>query len=120
MEGGRDICGDGHHWFCRLEAMITLLLRKFLLPGPSLDTISGHLFPMAIAITWGERLPLAPLVLGQFYKQLELVSEDEVTGAGCCGIEMWLSTNLLEVFMGEKFRGYAPKLVSLDFAKMRF
>ncbi|EXC28863.1 hypothetical protein L484_004993 [Morus notabilis] len=67
----------------RSEAMIALILSRFILPGPFPDTISGHLFPMAIAIIRGERLPLALLVLAQLYTQLDLLSEDEVIGAGC-------------------------------------
>ncbi|XP_024025718.1 (R)-mandelonitrile lyase 1 [Morus notabilis] len=60
------------------------------------------------------RVTVGSVVLGLLYKQLDLLSEDEVTSARCCGIETWLSTNLLQVFLWEYFRGWFTKKLVRD------
>lgn len=69
---------------------------------------------MAISLGQGKKLPLAPLFLGQLYKHLDLLAEDEVQGLSRFCVETYLSTSFLQVFLWQHFKGYAPIPANLN------
>ncbi|GMN59933.1 hypothetical protein TIFTF001_029026 [Ficus carica] len=71
--------------------MLTLLLGRFVFLGPPCDTIQKSLFPMAISLAQGKKLSVAPLFLGQLYRNLDLLPKDEVLGLGRFYVETYLS-----------------------------
>ncbi|GMN59597.1 hypothetical protein TIFTF001_028695 [Ficus carica] len=101
-------------WNYRVEAMLTLLVSRFIFSGLPCDTIRKNLFPMAISLGQGKKLPLAPLFLGQLYKHLDLLAEDELLGLSRFRVETYLSTSFLQVFLWQHFKGYAPIPATLN------
>ncbi|CAL9013011.1 unnamed protein product [Prunus brigantina] len=90
---------------CRLAAFISLWLGRFLFCDFSQDCLHERVFPLALAITHGSVLLLAPMFLGHLYRLLDQVQFLERGVAGTMAIETFLNSSFLQVFLWERFRG---------------
>ncbi|CAL2255872.1 unnamed protein product [Prunus armeniaca] len=88
-----------------LVAFVSLWLRRFLFCDFSQDCLHEHVFPLALAIARGSVLALAPMFLGHLYRLLDQVQLLEKGAAGTMTVETFLNSNLLQVFLWERFKG---------------
>ncbi|KAK9277971.1 hypothetical protein L1049_027528 [Liquidambar formosana] len=96
--------GVGHESDYELEAFIAYWLCRHVLEGGPEDGINGWVFPLAIRLAGGTRLALAPLFLGTLYHRLDMIKRSK----GRYVVNTYVSTSLLQLFLYEHFRGYAP------------
>ncbi|XP_024190029.1 uncharacterized protein LOC112193995 [Rosa chinensis] len=104
-ENGVFVPGKGFDSGCRLEAMLSLWLTKFVFIEFSYEYVEERLFPLAIAIAAGSRFPLGPMFLGHVYRMLDHIVADELESVGRCGVTTLVSTTFLQVFIWERFKG---------------
>ncbi|PON88643.1 Aminotransferase-like mobile domain containing protein [Trema orientale] len=99
--------GAGFEKTFRLEALLSLWLSKIVFPELPTGIIQRRTFPLAIRIAKGTLFPLAPIFLGNFYLQLDRISEYEVFAAGEYVIETALCVEFLQILLLERIKGYA-------------
>ncbi|PQQ08219.1 uncharacterized protein Pyn_40689 [Prunus yedoensis var. nudiflora] len=90
---------------CRLAAFIALWLGRFVLCDFSPDCLHEHVFPLALAIARGDAIPLAPMFLGHLYQLLDRTQLFEKNASGIMGVETFLNSGFLQVFLWEHFKG---------------
>ena len=56
-------------------------------------------FPLAVKIAVGVCFPLAPLLLGQLYTQLDLLHAEELAGASCHIVTTALNSSIVHTFL---------------------
>ena len=66
-------------------------------------------FPLAVKIAAGVCFPLAPLLLGQLYTQLDLLHAEELVGASCHIITTALNSSVVHTFLWEHALEYIRK-----------
>ncbi|EXB95580.1 hypothetical protein L484_016884 [Morus notabilis] len=65
------IPGEGAKCKCQVEALVALWISKFILPELLEDIVQTCYFPLGIRIAKGVVFPLASLILGHLYTQME-------------------------------------------------
>ena len=83
--------------------MLALWLSKFLFEENLNYCVDRRVLPLAVALASGRHFPLAPLFLGQFYRMMDYIVEDELESCGRWGIYMLINTNFLQIFICERF-----------------
>jgi hypothetical protein len=66
-------------------------------------------FPLAVKIAAGTCFPLAPLLLGQLYTQLDLLHTEESAGASCHIVTTALNSSIVHIFVWEHALDYIRK-----------
>lgn len=109
-EGDRRVFkkGPGYSSGCRMEALLSLWLSKFVFPDGK-DVIQERVFPLALLLSRGEAFPLAPMFLGHLYQSLDLIATQEKEGHDDRVIESCVSTVFLQMFIWERLKGQPMK-----------
>ena len=66
-------------------------------------------FPLAVKIAAGNCFPLAPLLLGQLYTQLDMLHAEELVGASCHIVTTALNSSIVHTFLWEHALEYIKK-----------
>lgn len=88
---------------------MALWISKFILPELLEDIVQTCYFPLGIRIAKGVVFPLAPLILGHLYTQMDSLHRLECLGAGGYILETYALIGFLQAFFWERFLAYAPK-----------
>ena len=67
-------------------------------------------FPIAVKIAAGVCFPLAPLLLGQLYTQLDLLHVEELIGASCHTVATAFNSFVVHTFLWEHTLDYITKV----------
>lgn len=102
---------------CRLSALLSMWLGKFVFCDFHQDLIHDRVFPMALSIARGDAIPLAPMFLGHLYLLLDQVHFLEKGVAGSMALETLLNSSFLQVFLWERIKGLNVSPLSFPQAK---
>lgn len=92
-----------------LEAMLAFWLSWYVLPSGPKDGINPFVFPLAIRLSKGERLVLAPIFLGSFFFRLDECVENLVKSMDRYTVASYAHTAFLQLFLWERFKSCGPQ-----------
>ncbi|KAK9912142.1 hypothetical protein M0R45_036015 [Rubus argutus] len=104
--------GLGYNSGCRLEALLSLWLSKFVFSDGK-DSIQKRVFPLALLISKGEILPLASMFLGHLYQLLDLIVMEEKEGASSKVVESCVSTTFFQMLIWKRLKDPSIKPTTL-------
>jgi hypothetical protein len=93
----------------RRAAFVTYWLSKCVFGEHLTYSIKPLYFPLAIKIAAGTCFPLASLLLGQLYTQLDLLHVEESAGASCHIVTTALNSSIVHTFLWEHALEYIRK-----------
>ncbi|CAI9088438.1 OLC1v1022765C1 [Oldenlandia corymbosa var. corymbosa] len=100
------------------EAFLSLWLSRFVFPGNAFGKIGEHVFPIAVNLSRGIRIALAPAVLASIYKDLGLLKEMLAMTAefetkpdddSYLSFSLWAPLQLVQLWIWERFVILRPK-----------
>ena len=83
----------------RRAAFVSYWLSKCVFGEHPAYSIKPLYFSLAVKIAAGVRFPLAPLLLGQLYTQLDLLHAEELAGASCHIVSTAFNSSILHTFI---------------------
>ena len=83
----------------RRSAFVAYWLSKCIFGEHPAYSIKPLYFPLAVKIAAGTRFPLAPLLLGQLYTQLDLLHAEELAGASCHIVATAFISSIVHTFL---------------------
>ncbi|XP_050248645.1 uncharacterized protein LOC126695893 [Quercus robur] len=106
--------GSGHK--LEHEAFLSLWLSRYVFPTSLYDNVGKHLFPIAICLSRGTRMALAPAVLATIYRDLRLLKEKidatRVRTIKYKGdrfeLDLWAPFQLVQLWIWERFPRLRP------------
>nr|POE68136.1 hypothetical protein CFP56_19788 [Quercus suber] len=106
--------GSGHK--LEHEAFLSLWLSRYVFPTSLYDNVGKHLFPIAICLSRGTRMALAPAVLATIYRDLRLLKEKidatRVRTIKYRGdsfeLDLWAPFQLVQLWIWERFPRLRP------------
>ena len=90
----------------RHAAFVLLWLSKFVFGGFPNGRIISDLAPMAVRLSFGHCIPLAPVLLGTIYHQLDKFVENEKAGAGFFPLQTPINYPVLQMFLWEHYPSF--------------
>ncbi|KAF5933453.1 hypothetical protein HYC85_029624 [Camellia sinensis] len=87
---------------------LACFLSFFILPSTPPDSLNPFVFPLAVRLFRGDRIPLAPLFLGNLYYRLDLLHRDMVRSVGRYEPVSFIHSQFLLCFFFERFPKFAP------------
>ena len=90
----------------RRAAFVVYWLNKCVFGEHLAYSIKPLYFPLAVKIVAGACFPLAPLLLGQFYTQLDLLHAEELIGVSCHIITTAFNSSIVHTFLWEHVLEY--------------
>jgi Plant mobile domain len=98
------------------SAFLSLWLSRFVFPCHPEMTIRPHVFPIAIRLSYGQRIALAPSVLASIYRDLREMKRYLLNRSG--GIKdgalvLWAPFHILQIWIWERFPGLRPETQNL-------
>uniref|UniRef100_A0A2N9GFN7 Aminotransferase-like plant mobile domain-containing protein n=1 Tax=Fagus sylvatica TaxID=28930 RepID=A0A2N9GFN7_FAGSY len=107
----------------RRAAFVSYWLSKCVFGEHPAYSIKPLYFCLAVKIAVGVRFPLAPLLLGQLYTQLDLLHAEELAGASCHIVSTAFNSSIVHTFIWEHVleyirKGKKPYEVRKKFASM--
>ena len=93
----------------RRAAFVAYWLSKCVFGEHPAYSIKPLYFPLAVKIVAGVCFPLAPLLLGQLYTQLNLLHAEELIGASCHIVTTALNSFIVHTFLWEHALEYIRK-----------
>jgi hypothetical protein len=93
----------------RRAAFVAYWLSKCVFGEHPAYSIKPLYFPFAVKIAAGTCFPLAPLLLGQLYTQLDLLHAEELAGASCHIVTTALNSSIVHTFLWEHALEYIRK-----------
>ena len=93
----------------RRAAFVAYWLSKFVFGEHPAYSIKPLYFPLAIKIAAGACFPLAPLLLGQLYTQLDLLHAEELIGTSCHIVATAFNSSIVHTFLWEHALEYITK-----------
>ncbi|PWA75156.1 Aminotransferase-like mobile domain-containing protein [Artemisia annua] len=84
------------------EAFLVLWLSRFVFPS-SYSTVSTNVYAIAVCLSRGVKLALAPAVLASIYKDLRLLKNADQND-----VIVWAPLQLLQVWIWERFKILSP------------
>uniref|UniRef100_A0A2N9GG51 Aminotransferase-like plant mobile domain-containing protein n=1 Tax=Fagus sylvatica TaxID=28930 RepID=A0A2N9GG51_FAGSY len=93
----------------RRAAFVAYWLSKCVFGEHPAYSIKPLYFPLAVKIAAGVCLPLAPLLLGQIYTQLDLLHAKELAGASCHIVTTAFYSSIVHTFLLEHALEYIRK-----------
>jgi hypothetical protein len=93
----------------RRAAFVSYWLSKCVFGEHPAYSIKPLYFCLAVKIVAGVRFPLAPLLLGQFYTQLDLLHAEELAGASCHIVSTAFNSSIVHTFIWEHALEYIRK-----------
>ena len=104
----------------RCAAFVTFWLCKFVFGSHPYYAIKSLYFPLAIKISAGVSLPLAPMFLGHLYVQLDILHSDESQASSCHIVTSSVHSTILQQLLFERCGQYLVKCRPLRFAKEKY
>ncbi|XP_058784202.1 uncharacterized protein LOC131658972 [Vicia villosa] len=99
-------------YFMETESKVKWLSR-FVFPGDAYDTILKSVIPIAIHLTHGNRIALAPAVLANIYRDLSLlnsvITKNATTIMKSLGVTIWAPFQLVQLWALERFLALNPR-----------
>jgi hypothetical protein len=83
----------------RKAVFVAYWLSKCVFDEHPAYSIKPLYFPLAIKIAAGVCFPLAPLLLGQLYTQLDLLHAEELAGASCHIVTTAFNSSIVHMFL---------------------
>uniref|UniRef100_A0A2N9IMU7 Aminotransferase-like plant mobile domain-containing protein n=1 Tax=Fagus sylvatica TaxID=28930 RepID=A0A2N9IMU7_FAGSY len=93
----------------RRAAFVSYWLSKCVFGEHPAYSIKPLYFCLAVKIAAGVRFPLAPLLLGQLYTQLDLLHAEELAGASCHIVTAAFNSSIVHTFIWEHALEYIRK-----------
>jgi hypothetical protein len=93
----------------RRAAFVAYWLNKCVFGEHPAHSIKPLYFPLAVKIVVGACFPLAPLLLGQLYTQLDLLHAEELIGASCHTVATAFNSSIVHTFLWEHALEYITK-----------
>uniref|UniRef100_A0A2N9GXZ3 Aminotransferase-like plant mobile domain-containing protein n=2 Tax=Fagus sylvatica TaxID=28930 RepID=A0A2N9GXZ3_FAGSY len=93
----------------RRAAFVAYWLSKCVFGEHPAYSIKPLYFPLAVKIAVGVCFPLAPLLLGQLYTQLDLLHAEELAGASCHIVTTAFNSSIVHTFLWEHALEYIKK-----------
>ncbi|XP_047339849.1 uncharacterized protein LOC124943381 [Impatiens glandulifera] len=98
------------------EAFLSLWLSRFVFTGPAINTIRTIVFPVAIHLSRGTKMALAPAVLASLYRDLHLLKRREQCRSHKPSksmllnkITLWAPFQLVQAWIWERFESLRPQ-----------
>ena len=104
----------------RRAAFGAFWLCKFVFRSHPHYAIKPLYFPLAIKISAGVSLPLAPMFLGHLYVQLDILRSDESQAGSCHRVISSIHSTILQQLLFERCGQYLAKCRPLCFAKEKY
>ncbi|CDP11864.1 unnamed protein product [Coffea canephora] len=110
------------------EAFLSLWLSRFVFPGNEFDQIGEHVLPIAVHLSRGVKIALAPAVLASIYRDLSLLKEsmavscsleDESGEGSFLALGLWAPLQLVQLWAWERFLMFRPEPNFLSFGDPR-
>uniref|UniRef100_A0A2N9G7L6 Aminotransferase-like plant mobile domain-containing protein n=1 Tax=Fagus sylvatica TaxID=28930 RepID=A0A2N9G7L6_FAGSY len=95
----------------RRAAFVAYWLSKCVFGEHPAYSIKPLYFPLAVKIAAGVCFPLAPLLLGQIYTQLDLLHAEELAGASCHIASTAFNSSIVHTFLWEHALEYIKERV---------
>ena len=83
----------------RRATFVVYWLSKYVFGEPPAYSIKPLYFPIAVKIAAGVCFPLAPLLLGQLYIQLDLLHAEELIGISCHTVATAFNSSIVHTFL---------------------
>jgi hypothetical protein len=93
----------------RRAAFVAYWLSKCIFGEHPAYAIKPLYFPLAVRIAAGVCFPLAPLLLGQLYIQLDLLHAEELVGESCHIVATVFNSSIMHTFLWEHALEYITK-----------
>jgi hypothetical protein len=93
----------------RRAAFVAYWLSKCVFGEHPAYSIKPLYFPLAVKVAAGVRFPLAPLLLGQIYTQLDLLHAEELAGGSCHIVTTAFNSSIVHTFLWEHALEYIRK-----------
>ena len=93
----------------RRSTFVAYWLSKCVFGEHPIYSIKPLYFPITVKITAGVCFPLAPLLLGQLYTQLDLLHAEELIGASCQTVAIAFNSFVVHTFLWEHALDYITK-----------
>lgn len=93
---------------------LACFLLFFILPSTPPDSLNPFVFPLAVRLFRGDRIPLALLFLGNLYYRLDLLHRDMVRSVGRYEPVSFVHNQFLLCFFFERFPKFAPTLIVFE------
>ena len=93
----------------RRAAFVAYWLSKCIFGEHPAYSIKPLYFPLAVKIAAGNCFPLAPLLSGQLYTQLDMLHTEELVGASCHIVTTALNSSIVHTFLWEHALEYIKK-----------
>ena len=90
-----------------LPSSLLVGLSKFIFGGSPVHSPYPYLFNMAVTLSRGHSLSLVSMFLGSLYLRLDVAITDIRRSVGCFNVGTHVSTLFLQLFIYERFKGYA-------------
>lgn len=94
-----------------MTAFLAAWISCFIFEGPPSGGVNVAAFPLAALLVTRTCLPLAPLFIGTFYWQLDLLKEWLARSMGRYDITSYVPTPFLHIFFYESYPSVAPVLI---------
>ena len=104
----------------RRAAFIAFWLCKFVFGSHPRYAIKPLYFSLAIKISAGVSLPLAPMFLGHLYVQLDILHNDENQAGSCHIVTSSVHCTILQQWLFERCAQYLTKCRSARFAREKY
>ncbi|XP_059624660.1 uncharacterized protein LOC132267522 [Cornus florida] len=104
----RSVTGPEYGKRYELAGFLCYWLDRFIFEGKPEVGINQRVYPLAVALSRGHALPLAPMFLGTLYYRLDMIKEDWARSLGRYEVTTYVSCSFLTLFLYERFPHYAP------------
>ncbi|XP_028114770.1 uncharacterized protein LOC114312687 [Camellia sinensis] len=98
---------------------LACFLSFFILSGTPPNSLNPFVFPLAVRLFRGDRIPLAPLFLGNLYYQLDLLHRDMVRSVGRYEPASFIHSQFLLCFFFERFSKFVPTPTAFEAEVLR-
>ncbi|KAL1220909.1 putative serinePthreonine-protein phosphatase 7 long form [Cardamine amara subsp. amara] len=101
------------------EAFLVMWLSLFVFPGIARPGISKDVFPLAIRLARGDRVALAPAVLGKVYRDLSLIQASAREESSTGNVNLKSLFKLVQLWAWERFKNTRPTAVQIPIGEPR-
>lgn len=92
-----------------VEALLSYWIWQFILPSSSENSINGYVFPLAIHLAKGKKLPLGLLHIGSLYGRLDKYANNILRLIRLYDVITYANTSFLYMFLREGKKAATPR-----------